>query len=120
MHVLPECPAAQSIGKTVLDKGYLFVWDPREKVPYLFAAKDRKRCNIRVPRNARICASRVVEYVPQYDEVVQPKPFDPMERLRPVTVDAAPAEPDAGGIVPEGDPRRSEGDAAHDELADAV
>ena len=33
-YVLKECPPAQSIGKTVVDKGYIFVWDPREKVPY--------------------------------------------------------------------------------------
>ena len=30
VYVLKECPPAQSIGKTVIDKGYMFVWDPRE------------------------------------------------------------------------------------------
>ena len=34
VYVLKECPPAQSIGKTVIDKGYMFVWDPRENVPY--------------------------------------------------------------------------------------
>ena len=84
VYVLNNCPPAQSIGKTVIDKGYLFVWDPRESVPYLVAPGDRKRCNIRVPRTARICASRVVEYVPQYDEEVHPRPCELAERLQPV------------------------------------
>ena len=39
VYVLKECPPAQSIGKTVVDKGYLFVWDPSESVPYLVAPK---------------------------------------------------------------------------------
>ena len=26
VYVLEECPPAQSIGKTVVDKGYMFVW----------------------------------------------------------------------------------------------
>ena len=42
VYVLKECPPAQSIGKTVVDKGYLFVWDPREKVPYLVAPKNSR------------------------------------------------------------------------------
>ena len=33
VYVLKECPPAQSIGKTVVDQGHLFVWDPREDVP---------------------------------------------------------------------------------------
>ena len=44
VYVLEECPPAQSIGKTVVDKGYMFVWDPREKVPYLIAPQNLKRC----------------------------------------------------------------------------
>ena len=72
VYVLKECPPAQSIGKAVVDKGYLFVWDPSESVPYLVAPQDIKRCRLEVPRNARICASRVVEYVPQYDEEIKP------------------------------------------------
>ena len=91
---LKECPPAQSIGKTVIDKGYMFVWDPREKVPYLIAPENIKRCRMRVPRNARICASRVVEYVPQYDEEIQPIPYqqpERPERLSPVQPVAIPA-----------------------------
>ena len=49
VYVLKECPPAQSIGKTVVDKGYLFVWDPSESVPYLVAPQDIKRCRLRVP-----------------------------------------------------------------------
>ena len=30
VYVLKECPPALSIGKTVIDGGHLFVWDPRE------------------------------------------------------------------------------------------
>ena len=45
-----------------------------------------------MPRSARICAGRVVEYVPQNDEEVTPKPFDPPERLRPIEPSALPAE----------------------------
>ena len=33
VYVLEECPPAQSIGKAVIDKGYMFIWDPRENVP---------------------------------------------------------------------------------------
>ena len=91
MYVLKECPPAQSIGKTVVDKGYLFVWDPSESVPYLVAPQDIKRCRLKIPRNARICASRVVEYVPQYDEEISPVEFSQGTRLTP-TPTAIPAE----------------------------
>ena len=91
VYVLKECPPAQSIGKTVVDKGYLFVWDPSESVPYLVAPQDIKRCKLRVPRNARICASRVVEYVPQYDEEIKPVEFSQGSRMVP-TPTAIPAE----------------------------
>ena len=91
VYVLKECPPAQSIGKTVIDKGYMFVWDPRENVPYLIAPENINRCKLKVPRNARICASRVVEYVPQYDEHLSPRAFVPADRLAPVST-AVPAE----------------------------
>ena len=90
VYVLKECPPAQSIGKTVIDKGYMFVWDPRENVPYLIAPENINRCRMKVPRNARICASRVVEYVPQYDEELTPRHFVPSEHLAPVST-AVPA-----------------------------
>ena len=92
VYVLKECPPAQSIGKTVIDKGYMFVWDPRENVPYLIAPENINRCRMKVPRNARICASRVVEYVPQYDEELTPRHFVPSEHLAPVST-AVPAPP---------------------------
>ena len=91
VYVLKECPPAQSIGKTVIDKGYMFVWDPRENIPYLIAPENINRCKLKVPRNARICASRVVEYVPQYDEHLSPRAFVPADRLAPVST-AVPAE----------------------------
>ena len=91
VYVLKECPPSQSIGKTVVDKGYLFVWDPSESVPYLVAPQDIKRCRLEVPRNARICASRVVEYVPQYDEEIKPVEFNQGSRMVP-TPTAIPAE----------------------------
>ena len=84
VYVLEECPPAQSIGKAVIDKGYMFIWDPRESVPYLIAPENVNRCRLKVPRNAKICASRVVEYVPQYDEELTPCSFDPNERPAPV------------------------------------
>ena len=31
VYVLNECPPAQSIGKTVIDRGYLFIWDPQRE-----------------------------------------------------------------------------------------
>ena len=93
VYILKECPPAQSIGKTVMDKGYTFIWDPRGQVPYLIPPSIVPKCRLRVPRNHRICASRVVEYVPQYDEHVQPTQFVPPERLQPLgAVDATPAE----------------------------
>ena len=84
VYVLEECPPAQSIGKAVIDKGYMFIWDPRESVPYLIAPENVNRCRLKVPKNAKICASRVVEYVPQYDEELTPYSFEPSERLAPV------------------------------------
>ena len=63
--VLEECPPALSIGKAVIDKGYMFIWDPQESVPYLVAPENINRCRIKVPKNSKIRASRVVEYVPQ-------------------------------------------------------
>ena len=84
VYVLEECPPAQSIGKAVIDKGYMFIWDPRESAPYLIAPENVDRCRLKVPRNAKICASRVVEYVPQYDEELTPCSFDPNERPAPV------------------------------------
>ena len=69
----------------------MFVWDPRESVPYLIAPENINRCKLKVPRNARICASRVVEYVPQYDEHLSPRTFVPAERLTPVST-AVPAD----------------------------
>ena len=68
VYVLKESPPALSIGKTVIDGGYLVVWDPRESQPYLVAKADVYRCKLRVPRTARINATRVVEYVPQFEE----------------------------------------------------
>ena len=82
--VLEECPPAQSIGKAVIDKGYMFIWDPRETVPYLIAPENVNRCRLKVSKNAKICASRVVEYVPQYDEELTPCSFEPKERLAPI------------------------------------
>ena len=71
---------------------YMFVWDPRESVPYLIAPENINRCKLKVPRNARICASRVVEYVPEYDQHLSPRAFIHADRLTPVST-AVPAEP---------------------------
>ena len=100
VYVLNNCPPAQSIGKTVIDKGYMFIWDPRENVPYLVAPENILRCRMKIPRTARICASRVVEYVPQYDEKLAAKPFIPGEHLTPVSTTALPAEGSGGTDVP--------------------
>eukprot|EP00435_Cladocopium_sp_Y103_P064106 s119_g25.t1 len=116
VYVLKECPPAQSIGKTVMDKGYMFVWDPREDVPYLISPKDLNRCRMRVHRNARICASRVVEYVPQYDEELRPISFEPGDRMVPMPAAVPAAKPSEGAassapgppgprVLQPGDPR---------------
>ena len=73
VYVLKECPPALSIGKTVIDGGHLFVWNRLENQPYLVAKADVHRCKLRVPRSTRINATRVVEYVPQFDEQLQPR-----------------------------------------------
>ena len=57
VYILKECPPAQSIGKTVMDKGYMFIWDPREQVPYLIPPSIIPKCRLRIPRKHRICAS---------------------------------------------------------------
>ena len=54
VYVLEECPPAQSIGKAVIDKGYMFIWDPRESVPYLIAPENVKQMQAKkFPRNAK-------------------------------------------------------------------
>ena len=80
----------------------MFVWDPRENVPYLIAPENINRCKLKVPRNARICASRVVEYVPQYDEQLSPRNFVPAERFTPVStaLPAGPLPDEASGYSP--------------------
>ena len=57
---------------------------------------------MKVPRNAGICASRVVEYVPQYDEQPSPRNFVPAERLTPVStaLPAGPLPDDTSGYIP--------------------
>ena len=92
VYVLNECPPAQSIGKTVIDRGYLFIWDPRENVPYLVPPSEIGKCKLRVPRRSRINASRVVEYVPQHDEVVKPQIVDQAANLRPINVVGSPVK----------------------------
>ena len=75
-----------------MDKGYMFIWDPREQVPYLVPPSVVLNCKLRIFRKHRICASHVVEYVPQYDEEVTPVDFIPPDRLQPMgAVDASPA-----------------------------
>ena len=93
VYVLKECPPALSIGKTVIDGGHLFVWDPRENQPYLVSKSDIHRCKLRVPRNARINATRVVEYVPQFEEQLQPRVASASTSLSPVTT-ALPSPPE--------------------------
>ena len=75
-------------------QGHLFVWNPCENVPYLVPPKELRRCKINVPRNARINASRVVEYVPQYDEVVKPKLAELSTHLWPIKAAAISAVED--------------------------
>ena len=95
VYILKECPPAQSIGKTVMDEGYMFIWDPREQAPYLIPPSIVPKCRLRIPRKHRI-------YVPQYDEQVQPAQFVPPERLQPLgAVDATPAETSADLISDE-------------------
>ena len=69
-----------------------------KNVPYLIAPENINRCKLKVPRNARICASRVVEYVPQYDEQISPRNFVPAERLTPVST-ALPADPAPDNVM---------------------
>ncbi len=71
-----------SIGKAVLEGGFLFVWDPRNHVPYMDVPRQ-------VPRDARVNAARVVEYVPQDDEHVTPRvPNEPRKTI-PLEAQAA-------------------------------
>ena len=78
------------------------MWDPRENQPYLVAKTDIHRCKLRVPRNARINATRVVEYVPQFEEQLQPRVASASTSLSPVTT-ALPSPPEGehpAGEVP--------------------
>ena len=59
-------------------------------------------CKLRVPRSARINATRVVEYVPQFEEQLQPKVASASTSLSPVTT-ALPSPPEGehpAGEVP--------------------
>ena len=69
----------------------MFVWDPREHRPYFVKKEDVHRCRLKVPRKARINATRVVEYVPQFDETLQPARREHNPSLSAVTASASPA-----------------------------
>ena len=97
VYVLKECPPAFSVGKAVVDDGHLFVWDPREDRPFLVPKKELHRCKLKVPRGARINASRVVEYVPQFDEELHPRVHSASPALSPVTASAVPAYEEGSG-----------------------
>ena len=67
----------------------MFIWDPRNYVPYMVKHKDVPRCKLKVPRDVRVNATRVVEYVPQYDEHVTPRvPNEPRKTI-PLETQAA-------------------------------
>ena len=91
VYVLKECPPAFSVGKAVLDEGSLFVWDPRDERPFFVKKEDVHRCKLKIPRKARINATRVVEYVPQFDETLNPTRPEPNPSLSPVTASASPS-----------------------------
>ena len=54
VYVLKDCPPAQSIGKTVMEKGYLFVWNSKEAVLYMVPPEPApcaaQRSHLRGPR----------------------------------------------------------------------
>ena len=102
VYVLKECPPAFSVGKAVVDDGHLFVWDPREDRPFLVPKKELHHCKLRVPRGARINASRVVEYVPQFDEELHPRVHSASPALSPVTASAVPAYEEGSVLFPPG------------------
>ena len=56
-----------------------------------FVQRQTCKCKLRVPRCSRINASRVVEYVPQYDEVVKPQIVD-QAAIRPINVVGSPVK----------------------------
>ena len=93
VYVLDSCPPAQSIGKAVIDGGFMFIWDPRNQVPYMVKPKDVHRCKLKVPRDARVNATRVVEYVPQYDEHVTPRVANEPRKTIPLEAQAASSVP---------------------------
>ena len=49
-------------------------------------------CKLRVPRRSRINASRVVEYVPKYGEVVKAQVIDQAAKPRPINVVGSPVK----------------------------
>ena len=102
VYVLKECPPAFSVGKAVVDDGHMFVWDPREDRPFLVPKKELHRCKLRIPRGARINASRVVEYVPQFDEELHPRVHSASPALSPVTASAVPAYEEGSVLYPPG------------------
>ena len=102
VYVLKECPPAFSVGKAVVDDGHMFVWDPREDRPFLVPKKELHRCKLRIPRGARINASRVVEYVPQFDEELHPSVHSASPALSPVTASAVPAYEEGSVLYPPG------------------
>ena len=102
VYVLKECPPAFSVGKAVVDDGHLFVWDPREDRPYLVPKKELSRCKLKIPRGIRINASRVVEYVPQFDEELHPRVHSASPALSPVIASAVPAYEEGSVLFPPG------------------
>ena len=72
----------------------MFIWDPRDERPCFVKKEDVHRCKRKIPRKARINATRVVEFVLQLDETLSPTSRDPNPSLSPVTASASPAPKD--------------------------
>lgn len=70
--MMPEkdCPPAISLGQQVIDLKKPWIWLPDE-LPYFIKADRVKDVKIEVPEDAKVHATRVVEYVPILEEHVE-------------------------------------------------
>ena len=69
-YALKDCPPAISLGQQVIDLKKPWIWLPDE-LPYFIKPDRVKDVKIEVPEDAKVHATRVVEYVPILEEYVE-------------------------------------------------
>ena len=94
-YVLNKSPAARAIGIAVQTKKRLFLWDPRgEELPYFVMTENLSKISLNIPDEYKVYADRVVENVPQSDELLYPTWYEGVKDPVYLPVPAMPIHPD--------------------------